>query len=84
MLDSRDHLKGCGVSEVESLYEGEHVRGVRCFSGVFVAPFSGVAKERGIPKWWGGLPVPLPWVPWEILDEPCFKDPVERGLFTWC
>ncbi len=28
--------------------------------------------------------MPLPWVPWEILDEPCFKDPVERGLLTWC
>ncbi len=28
--------------------------------------------------------MPLPWVPWEILDEPCFKDPVERGFLTYC
>ncbi len=66
------------------MYEGEHVRGVCRFPGVFVTPFSDVAKERGVPKWWGGLPVPVPWVPWEILDEPCFKHPVERGLLTWC
>jgi hypothetical protein len=64
--------------------EGKHVGGVRHFSNVFVSPFGSVAKERGIPKWWGGLLMPLPWVPWGILNEPCFKDPIERGLLTWC
>jgi hypothetical protein len=66
--------------QVESLYEGKHVRNVRHFSNVFVALFNGVAKERGVSKRWGGLPMPLPWVPWEILDEPYFKNLVERGL----
>jgi len=84
MPNSCNHLGGCGVLEIESLNEGEHVRGVRHFPGVFVTPFSDVAKKRGVPEWWGGLLVPLPWVPWEILDEPCFKDPVEKGLLTWC
>jgi len=58
--DSCDHLGGCGVSEVESLDEGEHVGGVRRFPGVLVAPFSDVTKEGGVPEWWGGLPMPLP------------------------
>ncbi len=84
MLDSCDHLGGCGVSKVASLDEGEHVGGVRRFPGVLVAPFGSVAKKRGVPEWWGGLPMPLPWVPWEVLDEPYFKDPKERGFLTWC
>ncbi len=28
--------------------------------------------------------MPLTRVPWEILDEPCFKNLVQGGLFTWC
>ncbi len=27
--------------------------------------------------------MPLAWLPWEILDEPRFKNPVQWGLFTW-
>jgi hypothetical protein len=50
MLDSGDHLGGCGVPEVETLYEGEHVGGVGHFSGVFIAPFSGVAEEWCVSK----------------------------------
>ncbi len=83
MPNSRDHLSSHGILKVETLYEGEHVRSVHDFSGVVVAPFGDVAKEWGIPKGWRGLPVPLPWVPWEILDEPSFEDPVERGLLAW-
>ncbi len=52
-------------------------------ASVNITPLSGVAKERGVPKRQSGLPVPLPWVPWEILDESSFKDPVEWGLFVW-
>ncbi len=83
MPNSRDHLRSHGILKVETLYEGEHVRSVHDFSGVVVAPFGDVAKERGVPKGWRGLPVPLPWVPWEILDEPNSEDPVEGGLFAW-
>ncbi len=71
--DSGDHLGGCGVLEVEALYEGEHVGGAGCFSGIFVSPFGGVAEEGCIHQRWVGLPVPFAWVPWEVLDEPYFK-----------
>jgi len=27
--------------------------------------------------------VPLAGVPWEILDEPCFKNLIQWGFFTW-
>jgi len=42
--DFGNHLGGCGVLEVESLDEGEHVGGVCRFSGVLVTPFGGVTK----------------------------------------
>ncbi len=82
--DSGDHLGGSGVPKVEIFYEGEHVGGVPRLPSVFVSPFGGVAKKGGVPKGWGSLPMPLPWVPWEVLDEPCFKDPKEKGFLTWC
>jgi len=63
--DFGDHLGGGGVPEVEPLNEGEHVGGVHRLIGVLVPLFGGVAKERGVPKWRGGLPTPLPWVPRE-------------------
>ncbi len=60
MPDSRNHLRGRGVLKVETLFEGEHVRSVRGFLGIVVAPFGGVAEERGVPKGRKGLLVPLP------------------------
>ncbi len=69
-----NHLRVCGVLEVEALYEGQHVGGVGRLSGVYVAPFGGVAEEWCIAQRWAGSPVPPTRVPWEILDEPCFKN----------
>jgi len=75
-----DHLGVCGVSEVEALQEGQHVGGVVRLSCVYIAPFGGVAKEWCVAQRWVGSPVPLARVPWEILDEPCFKNPVRAGF----
>ncbi len=80
--NSGDHLRGCGFPEVEALDEGEHV-GCACqFLGISVSPLGCVAKEWCITEWWSGSPMPLPWVPWELLYEPCFKDPVGLELLT--
>jgi hypothetical protein len=57
------------------LDESDHVRGVRGFPGVDVASFGGVAEEGRVPEQRGGAPMPLPWVPGEILDEAGFEDP---------
>jgi hypothetical protein len=84
VLKPGNHLGVCGVSEVEALQEGQHVRGVGCLSRVYIAPFGDVAEEWCVAQRWVGSPVPLARVPWEILDEPCFKIPVQGGLFTWC
>jgi len=46
--DSRNHLWGCGVPEIKPLDKGENVWGVRCSPCILVAPFGGVAEERGI------------------------------------
>jgi len=84
MPEPGDHLGVCGVSEVEALQEGQHVGGMGRLSGVYIAPFGGVAKEWCVAQRWVGSPVPFSRVPWEILDEPCFENPVQGGLFTWC
>jgi hypothetical protein len=73
--DPHDHLGNRGVLEVEPLNEGQHVGSVRRFSSVVVSPLGGVAEKRGVPKGRSGLPMPLPWVPWEVLDESSFKNP---------
>ncbi|CAK9859827.1 unnamed protein product [Sphagnum jensenii] len=67
---------------VEALYECDHAGNVRWFPGVVVASFSDIAKERGVPEGRGGAPVPLSWVPWEILNKPSFKNPVEWRLLA--
>jgi len=64
--NSSDCLRGCGVLKIEALYESDHARSVHWFSGVVVASFGGVAKERSVPKSRGGLPMPLLWVPWDV------------------
>jgi hypothetical protein len=46
--DSRNHLRGCGVLEIEPLDKGEDVWGVRHSPCILVAPFGGVAKEGGV------------------------------------
>ncbi len=76
------HLNGCGVLEVESLNEGENIRGVSCSPSVLVAPFGSVAEEGSVTKRVQSLPIPLPKVPRKVLDEFCFKDPIERGFLT--
>ncbi len=55
---------------------------MRGFSGVDVASFGGVAEEGRVPEQWGGAPMPLPWVPGEILDEAGFEDPKDWGLLA--
>ncbi len=52
-------------------------------SGVYIAPFGGVAEEWCVVQRRVGSPVPFAGVPWEILDESCLKNPVQGGLFTW-
>ncbi len=81
--NSSDSLRGSGVLKIEALYEGDHAGSTRWFPGIIVASFGGVTKERSVPEGQGGLPVPLPWVPWEILDEPGFKDPMEGRFIAW-
>ncbi len=76
MPDFGDHLRCCGVSKVETLNESEDAGRARRFLDVSVASFDCVAKERCISEGKNGLPVPLPWVPWELLNEPCFKYPI--------
>ncbi len=53
-------------------------------SGVYIAPFGSVAEEWYVAQRRVGFPVPFTRVPWKILDEPCFKNPVQGGVFTWC
>ncbi len=48
---------------------------------VNIAPFGGVAKEWGVAQRRVRLPMPLFGVPWEILDESRFKNPVKGGVF---
>ncbi|CAM6075698.1 unnamed protein product [Sphagnum tenellum] len=48
--DSSNHLKGCGILQVEALYENEHVRSVRCFLGVVVALFWRCNQRKGHPQ----------------------------------
>ncbi len=76
MLEADGHLGGCSVPEVEALKEGQHVGGVGCLSGVDVASFSRVAKEWHVSQRWVGSPMPLARIPWEILDESHFVNPV--------
>jgi len=64
------------------LDERDHVRGARGFLSVDVASFGGVAKEGCVPERWGGAPMPLPWVPREVLDEAGFEDPKDWGLLV--
>ncbi len=64
--------------------EGEHVGGMIHSLNVFVSPFDGVAEKGGVPERRGSLPVPLSWVPWEVLDKPRFIDLEEGGFLTSC
>jgi len=64
------------------LDERDHVRGARGFPNVDIASFGGVAKEGRIPERWGGAPMPLPWVPKEVLDEASFEDPKDWELLA--
>ncbi len=49
-------------------------------SSVYISPFGGVTKEWCVTQRRVGSPMPLARVPWEILDEPCFKNPVLGGF----
>ncbi len=62
--------------------ESDHVWGARRFPSVVVSSFGGVAKEGSVLERRGGTPMPLPWVPGEILDETNFEDPKDEGLLT--
>ncbi len=55
------------------------MRYARGVLGVEITSFGGVSVERGVPEWWGGLPVPLPGVLGKVLDKARFEDP--KG---WC
>ncbi len=62
--------------------ERDHVRGARGFPSVDVTSFGGVTKEGCVPERRGGTPMPLPWVPGEVLNEAGFEDPKDWGLFV--
>jgi len=42
-----------------------------------VNPKKGASPRGGLV-----LPVPLSWVPWEVLNEACFKYPIQGGLLA--
>ncbi|CAK9252093.1 unnamed protein product [Sphagnum jensenii] len=67
----------------EALDEGDHVRSARGVSSIDVASFGGVPVEGDVSEWWGGLPMPLPGVPGEVLDKARFEDP-ESWCFLTC
>jgi hypothetical protein len=52
---------------------------MRRLACVVVSPPGCVAEEGCIPCVWGDLPMPLPWVPPEALDESRFENPVDVG-----
>ncbi|CAM6069644.1 unnamed protein product [Sphagnum tenellum] len=76
VLNFGDGLRDGGVLKVEAFYECDHTRSPRRIPSIVLASFGGVAKERSIPKGQRGTPVPLSWVPLEILDEPGFENPI--------
>jgi hypothetical protein len=84
VLELGNHLSARCVSEVEALYEGHHVGRAGRFSGVDVTPFGDISKERCVTQRRVRAPMPLARVPWEILNESCFKDPIQEGFFPWC
>ncbi len=51
--------------------------------GVDISSFGGVVEEGGVPWGGGGLPVPLPGVPREILNKTSFEDPEDWSLLAW-
>jgi hypothetical protein len=84
MPDSGDGLTHGGVPKAESLYEREHVRWPHEVTSVDVTSFSSVAKEGGVSKGRGGLPMPLPRVPGEILNEARFKNLEDWSFLARC
>ncbi len=70
------HLCGCRVPEIEALHEGQHIGGVCSLSSVRVSSFGRVAKERRVPQRWVRSPMPFSRIPWEVLNESRFVDPV--------
>ncbi len=55
------------------------MRNSRGVPSVDVTSFGGVTVEGGVPEGRGGLPMPLPEVPREVLDKARFED-----LEGWC
>ncbi len=57
--------------------------GARGVSSVNVSSLGGVAKKGAVPEGQGGPPMPLPWVPGEVLDKARFEDP-KGGCLLAC
>ncbi len=53
------------------------------FFCVLVAPFGGVAEERGVPHVARLLPVLVSRVPLEVGNKAGSENPVKKGFLTW-
>jgi len=65
------------------LYEVYDTGGVLCPSSIPVTSLGRIAKEGRVAHIGRWLPMPITWVPWEVSDEPRFKNLENWWFFTW-
>jgi hypothetical protein len=53
------------------------------FSSILVPSLGGVSKERSIAHVARRLPMPIPWIPWEVRDKSRLKNPIDGRFLTW-
>ncbi len=83
MPDPSHDMGGRGVLEAQPLDEFDDPGGLVQFFCVLVAPFGGVAEERGVPHVARLLQVLVSRVPLEVGNKAGSENPVEKGFLTW-